>query len=64
MENSPRADGFVKRQDAGSGVQPRSGYRLLAPTLTGSAEQTFFDRVGLLWFLRVSQGSLQAQRTP
>jgi hypothetical protein len=36
-------------------------FGIVAPTITGAADQMFFDASGTLWFLSVSAGALQAQ---
>ncbi len=42
-------------------VYELSRYDIVAPTLTPTADQEFFDADGTLWFLSVADGSLQAQ---
>ena len=36
-------------------------YDIVAPTLQPAADQLFFDASGLLWFLSVPDGALEAQ---
>jgi hypothetical protein len=42
-------------------VYELSRYDVVVPTLTATADQMFFDRDGLLWYLVTAEGALKAQ---